>query len=190
MFVPACSPLMRHWLHCDCGTLFIPLIYLWAFNVWVQLSSYKRVASERGWATLRSICSINTGLPLMLFSFGKHRSTVDFHFHNPHFSYDWCQRCSLPLSVAVLHPTPPPTRVHMHMHPAPPGPLSSRSLLPVSAAPPAVLGSLCLLHIILLKIKVILLPSVFSLSLSLSNANLFPVGPVCRWDANTAEPDE
>lgn len=170
---------MRYWLHCDCGTLFIPLIYLWTFDVWVQLSSYKhtRWMSEAEKKRERSICNINTELSLM-FSFGKHRSSVYFHFHNPLSLMIDISRCS------CLTQTP-----HPNTHITPHQGLYILSLLAVSAAAPAVLGSLCLLHIILLKIKVILLPSIL-LFLSLSNANLFPVGPVCRWDANTAEPDE
>jgi len=95
----------------------------------------------------------------MLFSFGKHKPFVYIHFHNPH---------SLLIDTSQYSCyTPIQTHTHTATH-------THASLLAVSAA---VLGPLCLLRIILLKIKVILLSSIF---LSLSHANLFPVGPVCR----------
>lgn len=102
------------------------------------------------------MCNINTGLSLKLFSFGRHRSAVYFHFHSPH---------SLVIGASGA---PYLSRLTPHLPPSPtlsqgsPGPLSlSLSLLALSAAAAAVLGSLCLLHIILLKIKVILLSSIF-----------------------------
>lgn len=100
------------------------------------------------------MCNINTGLSLKLFSFGRHRSAVYFHFHSPHSLVIGASGAPY-LSRLTPHLPPSPT-----LSQASPGPLSlSLSLLALSAA--AVLGSLCLLHIILLKIKVILLSSIF-----------------------------
>lgn len=99
------------------------------------------------------MCNINTGLSLKLFSFGRHRSAVYFHFHSPHSLVIGASGAPY-LSRLTPHLPPSPT-----LSQASPGPLSL-SLLALSAAA-AVLGSLCLLHIILLKIKVILLSSIF-----------------------------
>lgn len=102
------------------------------------------------------MCNINTGLSLKLFSFGRHRSAVYFHFHSPHSLVIGASGAPY-LSRLTPHLPPSPT-----LSQASPGPLSlSLSLLALSAAAAAVLGSLCLLHIILLKIKVILLSSIF-----------------------------
>lgn len=103
------------------------------------------------------MCNINTGLSLKLFSFGRHRSAVYFHFHSPHSLVIGASGAPY-LSRLTPHLPPSPT-----LSQASPGPLSL-SLLALSAAAAAaaaVLGSLCLLHIILLKIKVILLSSIF-----------------------------
>lgn len=100
------------------------------------------------------MCNINTGLSLKLFSFGRHRSAVYFHFLSPHSLVIGASGAPY-LSRLTPHLPPSPT-----LSQASPGPLSL-SLLALSAAAAAVLGSLCLLHIILLKIKVILLSSIF-----------------------------
>lgn len=85
-------------------------------NIWCVSSAeflQKHTVNER------SICNINTGLSLMLFSFGKHRTTVYFHIP-PSLMID---ASGAPyLLTSYIHPPPPPSPFkHTHTsHPTRP----------------------------------------------------------------------
>lgn len=123
--LPVCSPLMRYWLHCDCGTLFIPLIYLWIFDVRVQPSSYKHTHGDLlthrvrvfVWDT-RSIFTINARLSLMLFSFGKHRSTVHSNFYTLILLWLMPAVCFSSWCSCLTHNPPPNPNAHIPLHSA------------------------------------------------------------------------